>query len=209
MEVFGIPGEVVGIILGWALGVLSPILAWQVIRQRERAELHEALKAELTELRVTFAMEAHGLQERVAVLDDEFLTWELTTIQQTPGVEPKVQGYADGIQAMLEQPVAARTRPSGSVLLRKAHRLMLLEANISRLGMFPLPFQQRVLNILSQLSFWNDDVRVLESQIDKTFNSSMSTINHQIVQANVERNYQKALRSARAIADDIGVVIRS
>lgn len=209
LDLFGLPGELVGIILGWALGALSPLLLWYMVRARERSELIDAIKGELTELRVTFAMDAHTLKERTGRLDDTFLHWLIKALEESPGVDPQVRTYAQALHLLLSQPEGARASQPATQILMKPHRLVLVDANLSRLGICPLPFQQRIVNVARLVANWNEDARFLETQFERTFDTSLGPINRQIVQANIDRAYAKALRSSTELVDELGQVLHS
>lgn len=209
LDLLGLPGEWVGIILGWALGVLTPGLTWRTLRVRKSNELKAALNAEMSEARVTFVMEAHELEERKGPLSDQFLDWEIASLNETPGVDSKVAQYVAGLVKLRAMPPTQRPGPRSPDGLIKPHPLLLAEANLTRLGMLPLAFQQRLTNVLQRVRYWNDDARLLEHHFDKTFDPSISGANRQILEANIKSLRAKLVRMARTLADDIGAALKA
>lgn len=206
MDLFGIPGDLVGLILGWLLGLFTPIIAGRFQRERDRRELVAAIRAELGELRITMAMVAHEFQERLGPLDDEFLDWLIVALTEYPGGDPELPKYVSALQAFRALPLSARPRRprvASEATLLQQYRLPFLEANLTRLGICSIPFQQGVINVKRTLDNFNGDTTSMLGYFEKTFDSSIGP-NYKVVQANLDRAYPKALRTAKHLVDQVG-----
>ena len=84
--------------------------------------------------------------------------------------------------------------------------LPFLAAHIGDLSIFPIAFQQAVLQIKSYLDLFNQLVVALQRSFDQTFNSSLSPGNHESVLSNLEQGYEQLGRRAELIARAISVV---
>jgi hypothetical protein len=205
-----LPGELVTLIIGWLLGLFSPIIAGRFQRARDVRELMAAISGELGELRLTMAILAEDMHSRSQMPDDSFLNWLIATVKAYNGSDPDAASYLAIVESARALPADKRLRKAqgpGRAAPLKQYQLPLLAANFPRFSTCPIDFQRRVGNIKRTLDNYNADVEFLRAQFDKTFDGSLSPINYNIVQATLDEGYQKVSRTARYIADQIGEVL--
>ena len=155
--------DVLILLLGWLLGLLSPLLAEKIQRPRRRAELTKSVLYELDHLRYVLTGLSYKLLSRAAAVDRDFIRWILPILETYtgPGAEPKfaelykkqLEMTDDQLRAMYQ---AMRTPGSGVGL--KKYSLPFLESQIQSLSICPLEFQQKVLNMRAQLELLNQEI---------------------------------------------------
>ena len=134
--------EVGYIVLGWLLGVLSPLITRHVERKRRRKEIGEGLRAEISNLRVRLAMTCFLVTLRYGDCDRAFLTWLKPLLERYEGAHP-AQAIVDTLEKVLAFPdqeiasyAALRRAETDKSLSLKKYRLPYLEANLGNLDLF-------------------------------------------------------------------------
>jgi hypothetical protein len=204
MSIFGLPGELVSLALGWLLGLLSLPIGDAIRRRYERRQLIAALKAELVELRYTMALVADNMRSTTGTRDDAFLGWLESTVVAYTGADPEQPKFLAALR-LLKKQLAGATPPkrtaATSGLNLKTYDLPFLDSQVHRLSICPMAFQQQVLQIKAQLDLFNSETDFLMRQFELTFNPSLDAGNRSIVQTNLQSGYARLGRSAINIAD--------
>ena len=76
------------LVLGWVLGLFSPLIVSGIERRRDRRIIGSAIRSELSELRFRLMSVAHLIAIRTGTADREFLRWAEPIAQQYEGVHP-------------------------------------------------------------------------------------------------------------------------
>lgn len=209
MEIFGLPSELVALILGWLFGLLSLPISDSIRRGYERKTLAKAIKSELVELRYTIALVADNMKSATGTQDDTFLDWLEATVASYTGSDAEQPGFLAAVRQLrikLAGAIPPKRPSSGSGLHLKVYDLPFLASQVQRLSIFSIEFQQQVLQVKAQLDLFNADMTFLMRQYELTFNPSLDATNRAIIQANLQSGYAKGGRSAIHIADLIGRV---
>ncbi len=209
MDVFGFPGELVALLLGWLLGLLSLPIGDAIRRWRERGELATAIKAELAELRYTMALVADTMKSTTGQRDAGFLAWLEQTVAAYKGVDPEQPKFLTALRTLRSQ-LAGAAPPSQSSTTSgvnlKTYELPFLSSQVHKLDICSIAFQQRVLQIKTQLDLFNSETTFLMRQFDLTFDPSLDAANRVAVRANLQSGYAKLGRSGMHIADLIAAL---
>ncbi len=149
MDVFGFPGELVALLLGWLLGLLSLPIGDAIRRWRARGELATAIKAELAELRYTMALLADTMKSTTGQRDAGFLAWLEQTVAAYDGVDPEQPKFLAALRTLRSQ-LAGAAPPSQSSttsgLSLKTYELPFLSSQVHKLNICSIAFQQRVVS---------------------------------------------------------------
>jgi len=209
MAIFGIPSELVALLLGWLLGLLSLPIGDSIRRGYERNRLARAIKSELVELRYTMALVADNMRAATGTQDDAFLAWLEGTVESYTGSDAEQPGFLAAVRQLritLAGAIPPKRPSSGSGLHLKTYDLPFLTSQVQQISIFSIEFQQQVLQIKAQLELFNAEMAFLMKQYELTFNPSLDATNRAIIQGNLQSGYAKGGRSAIHIADLIGRV---
>lgn len=194
------------LVLGWILGLLSPSLQERIRRGRRRRELVEAINSELREHQWRLALVAYSMRMKVADLPDEFIVWLVKTTENYRGIEynPKIQNFLSGLvnTSRKDREAAAKSldNPEKGKSL-KEYRLPLVEAHWPELATFSVSTEAALLQVVTHTDFYNQHVRFLQSQFDKTF--SCSDHQREVIVGNLNSGYLELAGIAQRIADAV------
>jgi hypothetical protein len=201
--------NVLFLILGWLLGILSPLIVERVRKQYQTNEVKQGIITELKETRSRLAAKVYLLASRLGRYDRNLLIWISNALQEYEGSEPKEE-LIQAIQNQLkltDQQLSAlaqtvKFKPGGGLSL-KSYSLPFLNANLNLLSLFPIDFQTGILEIRAQIDLLNQEIEECRFFYGKTFDSGLSEENYHVIVDNTRAKYQLIESAARRIADSI------
>ena len=200
------------LLLGWCLGLLGGPVAESIVRRYRAKRLRPAIIAELKELQYNCALVAHDLYGHLGKIDRLLSKWVVTTIESYDGPdrdEHTLELFRDALSRPPEEQNAFLAKKSPWNAKRVVpYQLPFLDANLAALADCSLAFQQPVLNIKAQLGFFNGQVASVMSNLERTFDPSLTGINRQLLDENIKRGYDDLAKRARDIADMIAALRR-
>ena len=200
------------LLLGWCLGLLGGPVAESIVRRYRAKRLRPAVIAELKELQYTCALVAHELYGHLGKIDRSLSEWVVTTIESYDGPdrdEHTLELFRNALSRPPEEQNASLTKKNPWDAKRVvSYQLPFLDANLPSLADCSLAFQQPVLNIKSQLELFNGQVASVRSNLERTFDPSLTGINRQLLDGNINRGYDDLAMRARDIADKIAALCR-
>jgi hypothetical protein len=204
--------ELTFLLIGWLLGLFGPWLADLIQKPYRRAQIKRSLFIELKRLRVQIAalvyvIASHkGLVDRLLIesLHPIFTSGE-TAYENVlpPEVLNTVLTWSDSQIAALSNSAEKR----GAGLNLKNYDAPFLSASIPSLSLFTPEFQRRALGIHAQLALINQEIDVARNNLEKTFASSLSEINHAAILSNIAVSYDHIFRQSRRLIDLIGTIL--
>jgi len=203
--------NVLHLVLGWLLGLLSLGIAERIRRGYRRQELIASVTGELADLQYVTALLAVKLRSHLGQKTDEFLDWLIPIVRQYDGPN-KIVRLADNLANMRlyseeERRAAdlAASDPNVGVWLMK-YDLPLLTAQSADLSICSLDFQRRVWWVKGQLDYFNQQVDFFRSQYEKTFDTSIIGDNRVAIETNLATGYKDLAGRAESIAKAIGQI---
>lgn len=194
------------IAIGWALGLLSPMIIEKIKRHYKLKELRKAIQNELDELQYVLALTAYRLHDHNGELTDEFLNWFENTISNYNGDEPK-ENFMELLPTLRNVPESERFSviyPDGrnNIGVGLISQITpLLDAHINDIASMPLIYQSRLLRVKKRLHSYNQNVTFLQKKLDDTFNESLSEYNHANIRHDIRNGYKNIAKMARITAD--------
>jgi hypothetical protein len=196
------------LVLGWLFGLLAPAIHDRIRRNYRANELKAAILAELHELQYKMASTAYILRDQVvADMPDEWLDWFLSILRNYRGPEPEPPSFMKAVESIRAFPAEVRRQtatPRLPGLSLKEFSAPLLTAHLPDVTIFPVPFQAAILRIHSKLDGFNQHVRFLQEQFDKTFSATGSNL--EAVKMNLKKGYPDLADMAKKIAQAISAV---
>ncbi len=203
------------LLLGWALGLASPIILDSLRRRRENKEVRAALKIELGELHYRLAMVAYTIQTRLGKFNRETLNWFRPIVLNYKGVNP-IDGLLGTIDRLLElsdaqihqlaQAQAGKSVPESALVLKK-YSAPLLESKFAILSSLDTELQNRLLEVRVYLSLFNEDVDQARYYFQLTFSGNTSEGNYDRAVQNLLECNKSAASKAQIIVDHISKIV--
>ncbi|MFX0090795.1 MAG: hypothetical protein ACFFBD_03445 [Candidatus Hodarchaeota archaeon] len=203
--------EILYILFGWLLGLLSPLIVDLVKKHYKKNEIRAGIIAELDEIRARLIGAAFLLTPRYGTYDRDFINWMLPIIRDYSGTYfsqevierfEAISRYDDNqFQAWaLTQRREAETR--GMNL--KTYSSPYIDSTIHSLSSFNAEFQKRLMEIKSQIKILNEEVETSTYYFRMTFDGSLTDENQRIIRENLSSNYTNICGTYRRLADKIG-----
>jgi hypothetical protein len=204
--------QILFLVIGWLLGLLSPVVVDFFTRKRRQLEVKQGLRVELAELRFSLVNSTLSVASSAGALDQEYVAWLKAALEGQRGAREEDRkalldtvGKLGGLD---EQQLAAVARslgppPAASALTK--HRLPYLAAHMDHVSSLPAATQRQLLEIQAQLGVINellDDIRFV---MTKSFDS-LPTSTRQAIDASLQSSYRAVLQSSRNAADLIGAL---
>lgn len=197
------------IALVWLASLLSPSIVGRIARTKRQEELKRAIAIDLRELQFTMALVGFRLfrrcravtPERIALLREVVNSY--TGPDDNPADLKATREYLSlpEAQQMAVAAQAAET-PMNSPRLVKYY-LPFVEAHTLELADLPVDYQWRITQVIRDLRLFNDDVVYSTSQLDRTFDTSITGENRKSLQQNIERTYSSASQRAERIVREV------
>ncbi len=195
------------LLVGWLLGLAGPIIVDRIRKHRQATQIKSSILIELTELRYKLALTVHKLAMRFGTWDRSLLEWVKSIVDGYAGARAD-ESIAESIARLLahsDKELAAgaqygKAGPLGAVALKKFNTPF-LDAHIGALVMLPNDFQNLLIEVKAQIAILNEQVEEAQFFYQKTFDSSISSENHEIIQQNLKNTYGLACQRARDITD--------
>lgn len=204
------------VILGWLLGLLAPGIAEHIRAAYQRKQLTRALIAELRELQLNLALVAWRLRFHLGTIDATLMTWLRAIADSYAGLEDDPDTL-EGLRKFLSQPPEqmAAAATAGAESRRVPSRsprvpplsFPFLTTNTGMLSTLSADLQIRLWQIHNQLQIFNDQAALVRSQMDRTFDSSLSAENRAAIQENIDSGYGILAERAKRTADIIGILL--
>lgn len=187
--------EVLFIILGWLLGLLSPTIINSIKAFYDRRKFLGAAKAELSNLQFQLCITGMLLAQRYGKLDRDYLNEAKVVLEKYEGGDAP-ESIIQFIDMMLNandeefDAMAAHLRAEVDVgLSLKSHSTVLIDSNAAQISNLPMSLQSKIYEFKNALNIYNQEVSVAKDKLRLTFDSSLSDINHRIVKAELLSTY--------------------
>ena len=197
------------LILGWLLGLLTLGITERIRRRYRKRELMASVMGELADLQYVIAHVASLLLRHLAEETDESLDWLIPIVREYDGPS-KIPGVAEGLlrfrgipeENRREDNLARRQQVVAIGLMK--YDLPFLTAQTAELSICPLDFQRGVSWVKSQLDYFNQRVDFLRSEYEKTFDTAIVGSSRVVIETNITAGYKDLARRAEFIAKRIG-----
>ncbi|MEW6615702.1 MAG: hypothetical protein AB1401_09585 [Thermodesulfobacteriota bacterium] len=207
--------NILDVLFGWILGILSPLVVEKVKKRLQREELKDGLIIELEEVQIKLISLTYLMNSDYGTFDRQFLQWIEPLVRKYKGIEiSRVTNISKHINSLLlltdgllsehvEQ--SRRESPTGASV--KKFYLPFLNSKLDSLSLFDCEFQRRILDINAQLLTLNGEIERAQFYHAKTFDSSLGENNYNIVNKNLDMTYRNIGDMSRKLVDRIDIVI--
>lgn len=198
--------ELLYLLLGWLLGLLSPGIAERVRRKRRERDLVVAIVGELTELQYTLATAAYRLRAKVGQATNEFLDRLLPVFRSYsgPDANPKfveLVTQSRELDERLRQRAHLLIDGQDRGLALKRYEVPFLLSQANELSICSLDFQRRIFRVKGQLDLFNQHVLFVHGQFEKTFDASVMSTSSSEIERNLTEGYTRLATDAEYIVN--------
>jgi len=196
--------QILYILFGWLLGLLSQPIASRVEKYFKRI----LIDSELRGLIFRLAVISHRLQDHLGSVDKSSIEW-LKNICQKYGSQCSSEFLQslDGLSAATLEQIQIMTdclrAPEGMGISVKPFPPPFSDSGLQQLWILDKGAQEFVLDIKSQVAILNDEIEGARFYHRLTFDPSSMEINEQIIRQNLRNRYEQVRRKCRFIADRI------
>jgi len=193
--------ELLFLLFGWLLGLLSPGIVDSIKQKRINNEIKDAIIAEMNDLEYRLMLFSFRLFIHVGNVKQEFLKWALSVFDKYSGpfenkkMNEIVKHWSDFNDEQLAQRFRAKKR---GLRISKIYVPFTL-SKVNSLSYFPINFQKNILSILSQLTMLNEDIAFSLSDFEKTFIPEIPDTILENVLTNIGEGYERMGERARSI----------
>lgn len=198
------------VVLGWLLGLLSPLIVDAVRNRRRKREIAEGVRTELSELRFRCAMTLYGVYEYLGKWDRSFFSWLVEVLRDYHGEHTArrdnlflaVKEFLKGTDDELSALAAARReeKPGTDIGLRK-YQVPYLDAHIDRLSYFSEAEQQKILEIRTQLAMLHELIDQSRDYFRLSFSVLPDDLNRPALESNMATTYNNIGERMRYICE--------
>ena len=201
--------DILLVMLGWALGAITPGITEAIQKPKRRAEILSALRTELTELRYKLALVAHNMRGRTgsmtsttAALVNPILLGFRGDARDTEFQET----FSKLLAVSEEQYFALQNRRKGQGSPYPVrYGTPFLESQLQNVGLFPPATQERILRVRSEFHLFNEQVDQARMFHDRTY--TLTGPNHSANDGNYETSLEKLAYRAEATIRTINALL--
>lgn len=200
------------IFLGWLLGLSSLPITERIKRHYQKQDVRCGIISELKEMKVRLVLYIYLLTEKIGTYDKELIAWtkehlagyegSIPTKRMLSNLEKMSKASNDQLKAVQSR----FSRDEGGFSLKKLH-LPFLESKIDFLPLFSSQFQSLIYNIRSGIQIINEDVENGVFYHRLTFDSSLTSENHERVLENIKSGYENMRTQAKTAVEKISELI--
>lgn len=200
------------IILGWLFGLLTPIITNHNRRVRENREVSRALQVELSELKYRLACTVYRINMHNGTVSRDLLEWLKPIFKNYTGVNPfnKIQASINMQLELTDEQIKILTdhdkADSSGGLSMKKYNVPLLETKFALISSFNTTLQNQLIELRTNLSMLNEEVDQARYYFNLTFDSNLSTTNHEIININLDKTYTQYSVMARKIVNQLNSI---
>ena len=203
------------LLVGWLMGLLSPLIVDAIRRRRDRKEIKHALITELQELQFHLASGVYLITQKLGKCDRKFFEWFLPIVEhyEGPFISDQRIEYVKAALKLTDEQLAADAERSKNENLNKGMGLKkydtpVLVANIAHIGAFSVEFQNLLLTIQSRLGLINEEIDKYYFFFKETFSESVSTPNRAIISSNIDQCFSAISQQGRMTCDLIDRLLK-
>ena len=200
----------ISLIIGWFLGIASHLTIDSIRRISSKRDLFNGINSELKELLNKLVLVAYQLGLRSGKYDRDFLEWCLK-MHRKFSVESEIKTFSEVLEEFVkysDEDLASfaklkRAEHKSVGLSLKKYNLAFLNSRMSDLTLLNVKLQSILLNIRDRLNMMNEEIEFTMKHHYMTFDSSISSENHQRLIGQIQENHSNIQNMAIDIVNMI------
>ena len=202
------------LVLGWLLGILGHAIQERNRLRHVTLRIISAISSELSELREECASLTVVVETKAGRLTKDLLTWQRRWRSDRPLPPPldqliEVTQRLERVDDIEFQQLALRLKvPDGRGINLRDLALPYTETKIADLELFSEAGRRRVLEILSRIRIFNQQLEESRFFFKLTFDASISAANHASASAQIQASYGAASQQSRLIVELVTLALK-
>lgn len=205
-----IPTAIIGVILGWFLGLLAPAIQDRIKQGYLKKSIRRGILTEIAQLREAAADVVFIVQSKLGNLDRELLKWhrDIRSGTSTRTLPPAFAQMQDVTDALLKAEDSAIPIFAQRMAMKPGEGLNLKEFDLpytrSKLGQLELLSENarlHILDLLHRISIINQQVADSRFYYKMTFDSGLSEKNHKSIAEQCTGAYESVAQQARLLVE--------
>lgn len=201
--------EIVYIILGWLLGILSPSIVKKISEKTEKGNLEKIIFNDLKELRKRLAPIPYMIYPKYGKLDTTIFEW----LKINSGIN-----FSEGLEQIAEEGVGedqvlillnARGVRENTVSYFKKMHLFATDSHLMNFGIIDSTLMEKVLEVRFHVEAFNEDVDSFREHLKMTFLPGITDANHRVVSQEIENKSLEIAKKSMYIVDRINNILES
>ncbi|MEJ1162338.1 hypothetical protein V9K97_01470 [Variovorax sp. CCNWLW186] len=186
------------LLLGWLLGLLSPVIVDGIKRRRDNKMGRAAIRVELRQLRERLVMAAYGVEDHLGTQTKEKIRWALEHLSNRE--DDKIRSAMEMRLNLSDEQfaaVASHLAGEGNQSIRlQNYATPLLDARVSALWSFGTEAQRTLLELKTAMGFLEDAVDQSRYFNELTF-KDLPSVNYDIAVKSVDEYFALYAKRAR------------
>jgi len=197
------------LLLGWLLGLLSPIIHDRIKRHSAKKELEEGISNELKEIKSRMALLNFLISTRYETFDRKLLEWISKHAEEYEGkLSDQMLEKLRRISNINDEELSVmwqwfKVQNTGSALNLKTFRLPFVDSRMGSLSLLNVDDQKKIIGIRARINLVNDDIEQLRFYYQTTFIPGLTEENYNIILVNQKKLYPIVGTYIRDIVDMI------
>ena len=196
------------LLLGWLLGILSPLIIDRVKRHHQKEEFKKGLLVELEDVRYRLAGAVYLISSRFGRYNRDLLNWmhkistDYNDQKRLEAIE-KLMKLSDKEIDALARTISYQHQQRELAFGLKKYSLPFLDSNLRSVSLLDIKLQRLVIEIRARLNLINEEIDLNRFYFEKTFDSTLSEENYKIITKNLDENYRNISNQFRIAVDKL------
>lgn len=197
------------IILGWFLGLLSPLVVEKIRAPKKRGDLLRTIRAELDELRYRLVFFAFKITSHLGTGDRTLFQWILVNLKKYNGISQD-ENIIDAVEKLSKNTdeelvvMSGRRKATKNISLGlKTFVIPYTESHLGEIDLLKLEQQRRIFEIRTRLHLINEEIHNANYFFRQTFSSNLTEENKNILNVNANSSYNGILAQTRDLVEQI------
>lgn len=201
--------EIVYIVIGWALGLFSPLIVKQLSKGSERNNLRKIILNDLRDLKKRLAPLSFKVLPKYGKMDEETFEW----IKKNSDID-----FSEGVQSLLENGIDSSAvvellnerglQDNTHSYFKKMH-LFATDSHIMNFALLEDSLIEKILEIRFHIEAFNEDVDSFRESLNMTFQPGITDINHGIISRELENKSLDIAKKSIHMVDMINVILEN
>lgn len=201
--------EILYIVVGWSLGILSPLIVKKISQKAERNNLEKIIFNDLRELKKRLAPISYMVYPKYGKLDAKIFEW----LKINSGVN-----FSDGLEQMAREGLGEneivvllneRGLKENTVSYFKKMHLFATDSHLMNFGIIGDALIEKVLEIRFHVEAFNEDIDSFREHLKLTFLPGITDTNHRIASKEIENKSLEIAKKSMYIVDRINEILNS
>jgi hypothetical protein len=201
--------EIVYIILGWLFGLLSPSIVNKISEKSKKDSIRKIIFNDLTDVKKRLAPLSFQVYPKYGKLDKKTFEW----LKVNSGID-----FSQGLEnfekkGLTEEQIIDQFNINGqgkktATHFKKMH-LFATDSHLLNIGLIESDLVEKILEVRFYVEAFNEDIDSYRENLKMTFLPGITTVNHQIVCDEMDRQNLMIAERSMFIVDKINNILDS